>query len=645
MWVQPGSQALSAPMLNEDHPLIVNAIGHVAGAIVFGMFLVLALRRSSGRRSRQSILPVASAGLAWVWNVGALALLWLPPGPGRWAVEAVSFCSLSLLPAVLLHLSLHKRLRGIAIAGYLLSGAATAMHLSEGIQPGLPLHKSALWLITFGFGALTVIYAAALLREGREAKGRTPQILASMCLLLFAVTVSHFGSGHPPQLWKEVLVHHAGIPIALLILLQDYRFVFLDAFVRFLANVLLAVFLSYAGIRLAANLVPENGTERPLADLIAVAGLCGLLILFAYLRGIVQRLLTRALFRSGSIETIVHELRSGASEIRKEGDYLKWIAQRLAAFAGTTVFEMLAPEARAGCPDPPVRDLDYPVPADDEPWLSRDPRWDWAEVIVPVRLSQQDVRYLLLGRRRGGRPYLSEDLRSLNDLSRVVAEEVERFRAAEMKRLVSEAELRALHSQINPHFLFNALNTIYGIIPREAAGARRTVLNLADIFRYFLQSDKILIPLSKELEIVRAYLEIEHLRLGPRLQTMIQVDKDAEQTLIPVLSVQPLVENAIKHGLAPRTDEGWLRVSAHVADGAMNIVVEDSGSTPTGDAPEVHSSGAGVGLANVSRRLQLCFGGDANVKMERSVFGTRVQFSVPVSQLSEHETRTASRDR
>jgi len=147
---------------------------------------------------------------------------------------------------------------------------------------------------------------------------------------------------------------------------------------------------------------------------------------------------------------------------------------------------------------------------------------------------------------------LSEDLRALKHLARVVAEEVERFRSAEMQRLVSDAELRALHSQINPHFLFNALNTVYGIIPREAAGARRPVLNLADIFRYFLQSDKILIPLSEELKIVKAYLDIERLRLGPRLQTIIQVDKEPEQPLIPVLSIQPLVENAIKHSLSTR---------------------------------------------------------------------------------------------
>jgi two-component system LytT family sensor kinase len=220
-------------------------------------------------------------------------------------------------------------------------------------------------------------------------------------------------------------------------------------------------------------------------------------------------------------------------------------------------------------------------------------------------------------------------------LARVVAEEVERFRAVEMQRLVSEAELRALHSQINPHFLFNALNTIYGIIPREAASARRTVLNLADIFRYFLQSEKILIPLSEELKIVRAYLDIERLRLGPRLQTSIQVDQEAEQILIPVLSVQPLVENAIKHGLSMHSNDGWLRLTARSADSHLTITVEDSGPSPMGRAV-VQKTGTGVGLANVTRRLQLCFGPDAGVTMQKGDFGTRVTFSVPLSEVPAH---------
>ena len=92
----------------------------------------------------------------------------------------------------------------------------------------------------------------------------------------------------------------------------------------------------------------------------------------------------------------------------------------------------------------------------------------------------------------------------LSRLTSVILEQVERFRNLEMQRLVSQAELRALQSQINPHFLFNALNTLYGIIPREASGARKTVLNLAEIFRYFLQSERSFIQLSEELEIVKS---------------------------------------------------------------------------------------------------------------------------------------------
>jgi two-component system, LytTR family, sensor kinase len=624
-------------MVNDHEPLIVNAIGHLAGAIVFGIFLVLALRGAAGRRVRENWLSVACAGLAWTWNAVSFTSLVLTPSTARWAMEAASFSSLSLLPAVLLHLSLNGKFRIIAVTGYLLSLVATAMHLCERLLPATHLHKWALWVITVGFGVLTLVSAVrVLLHGGKETRGRTSQLLASMCLLLFAVTFSHFGAGHPPRPWsKELLVHHAGIPVALLILLQDYRFVFVDAFVRFLANVFLAALLAFAGIRLAVALRPEDGSSHPLEDTLAVAGLCGLLILFAYLRGIVQRWFTMAVFRRSSTEGTVQEFRSKAVEIRNESAYLKWAAERLAAVAGTQRFEILESEASQDRSGSTMRDLDYPSLADDEPWLGRDARWNWAEAIVPIRLSQRDVRNLLLGRRRGGRRYLSEDLRALNHLARVVAEEVERFRAVEMQRLVSEAELRALHSQINPHFLFNALNTIYGIIPREAAGARRTVLNLADIFRYFLQSDKILIPLSEELKIVRAYLDIERLRLGPRLQTVIQVDKEAEHILIPILSVQPLVENAIKHGLSMRSDEGWLRLTARSTESSLTITVEDSGPGPMSHAV-VQQTGAGVGLANVTRRLQLCFGPDAGINMQQGDFGTRVQFSVPLSEVAAH---------
>jgi LytS/YehU family sensor histidine kinase len=208
-----------------------------------------------------------------------------------------------------------------------------------------------------------------------------------------------------------------------------------------------------------------------------------------------------------------------------------------------------------------------------------------------------------------------------------------------MQRLVSEAELRALQSQINPHFLFNALNTLYGIIPREALGARKTVLNLSEIFRYFLQSERTLIRLSEEMEIVKAYLEIERLRLGPRLETEVTVDEAALSVLIPVLSIQPLVENAIKHGLSAKNDRGRLAVTATLKGGDVVIAVSDTGGGSTVQKPSSHRSGTGVGLANVKRRLQLCFGPNADLSMHSTPGGTRVQFSVPLGPLSPGELR------
>jgi LytS/YehU family sensor histidine kinase len=270
------------------------------------------------------------------------------------------------------------------------------------------------------------------------------------------------------------------------------------------------------------------------------------------------------------------------------------------------------------------------VPASDVPQLRLFAEYAWVQAIAPLRGTQVETSYLFFGRRRGGRRYLSEDLQSLNRLTSAVVTRLERFRNSEMRRLVSQAELRALHAQINPHFLFNSLNALYGLIPREASGARQTVLNLAEIFRYFLRTDRTLIAFSGELEIVKCRLAIERLRLGPRLEVNIDVDKEALQVEIPVLSVQPLVENAIKHGLAPTQGYGLLNVIAKVRDGQLFVEVRDSGA---GEAlsPRTHDrSGSGVGLANVRKRLQLCFGTRSELVVESSPDGTRVHFAIPL---------------
>ena len=239
------------------------------------------------------------------------------------------------------------------------------------------------------------------------------------------------------------------------------------------------------------------------------------------------------------------------------------------------------------------------------------------QVQIPLRVSTGSARLLVAGARYGGQRYLSEDLEDMRRLASAIEEQLERFRAEELKRLVNQAELRALQAQINPHFLFNALNTLYGVIDRTSVDARRMVLNLSEIFRYFLQGDRTTIPLSEELKIVQAYLEIEGLRLGSRLKTEISVDESVRSAMIPILSIQPLIENAVKHGVASKSEPGLVRLRAERTSLGVRISIQDTGSgfELSGRLPQI---GTGLGLDNVRQRLNLCYGPEVNQKFTRA---------------------------
>jgi two-component system LytT family sensor kinase len=618
-------------------PLLVNIIGHTAGAVIFGIFLILFIRDRAGSGFlRGSWLSFAAAALAFLWDAVSLTALSVShsaPGFSLVAV-AVSFAMLSLLPAVLLHLSLKQQLRGVVAAGYVLSSVAVVLHLLD-LTGGHGKYKGmALVLIPVGFGILTSI-AVVVLALGRKPgmRGYTSRIAGAMCLFLFAISFVHFGSAAANDRWStELAIHHAGIPLALFVLLQDYRFVLLDAFIRFLANVLLAGLLTWAAVRAGFRLIlVETHIERdPLQQALLLVAICVLLIGFALLRNRVQKLLTKVVFRRPDLEKALEAVRSRPAGSGGEAEYIDGAAQQMGGLLRAARTEVMTENQVPA--DLRVSGPLFPMLMAENATLRNNLALRWADAVVPLRFAQGDARYVLLGRRQGGRRYLSEDLELLSRLASAMAEQVERLRSSEVQRLVSQAELRALQSQINPHFLFNALNTLYGTIPREAAGARRTVLNLADIFRYFLQSEKTFIPLGEELQIVRAYLEIEALRLGPRMRTELDIDDAALAFPIPILSIQPLVENAVKHGIAANPVPGWLRLRIRALTDALEISVEDSGG---GGAQPGNNTGAGVGLANVTRRLELCYGAEAAVHFRSGPEGTKVQFRIPRARLAQ----------
>ncbi|MGA2738370.1 MAG: histidine kinase [Bryobacteraceae bacterium] len=615
--------------LSIHEPVLVNTIGHCAGAVIFGMLLYFFLvnRRSAGEE--RSTLPAVAAALAMLWNLGSLVALAAGPRGGQIAggIVALSFSVLSLLPAVLLHISLRSRRRAVWIAGYVLSGVAVALHLADWLSHMSGLHYAALLVVTLGFASLTILSVILEWRQENRAAGS--RLAGSMGLFLFAISFAHFGAPHTQLAWsKEAALHHAGLPLALLVLLQDYRFLLMDAFLRFIVNAALAAAALLATIRILQSRILAGHLQHPFdAGVIFVsAGL--LLTLFVWVHNRIQRLLTSAIFLRSNVDEPLRELQDLSLAAGTEADYLRLAAEAIARFLHAARYDLTEQNPADGRPPlAPVAVLDsahFAVPS-------------WVQAVLPMRFARGDAAYLLLGPRNGGRRYLSEDLTVLARLGAAVAEHVEQLRSVQMQNLVSQAELKALQAQINPHFLFNSLNTLYGTIDRGNVDARRLVLNLADVYRYLLRSERALVAVEEELRIVRAYLEIEELRLGAKLRTEVDVDESALRVAIPLLSIQPLVENAVKHGVASRQGSGFVHLKIRASDRAVSVEVSNSGML---DRIPGLPTQSGIGLTNVRRRLELCYGAAARFDIRAAEGVTTVAFTLPASPVA-HALRHA----
>jgi two-component system, LytTR family, sensor kinase len=599
--------------LSIHEPILVNTIGHCGGAVIFGMLLYFFLANWRRGREERAKLPVVAAALAFLWNIGSLVALGTGPRGGMAPdiIVAASFSVLSLLPAVLLHISLESEhrptWRAIWIGGYVLSSGAILLHIADLVTGRPSLHFAALLLVTIGFAVLTAISVLFELR--RKNRAATSRLVGAMVLFLFAISFTHFGAEHGHQVWsREIALHHAGIPLALFVLLQNYRFLLLDAFLRFVVNATLAAVAVLASIRIVES--AEHGSLRthPFDAGLLFAGGCLLLTLFVYVRNRVQSWLTSVVFLRSNVDAALEQLLKLARAAQDESVYLTLAVDVVAGFVRTARFELTE--------QAPRRELPAGVQA-------------WVQAVVPLRFSRGDTRYLLLGPREGGRRYLSEDFAVLMRLGAAVVEHVEQLRGIQMQGLVSQAELKALQAQINPHFFFNALNTLYGTIDRGNADARRLVLNLSDVFRYLLRSDRTLIEIEEELRIVRAYLEIEQLRLGAKLRTEINVDEAALRAMIPVLSVQPLVENAVKHGVASRTGTGFVRLDITAQPDTLSVTISNSGECDTSALTAGRADGR-IGLANVRRRLELHYGEESSFLAEVEDGVTTVGFLLPL---------------
>ena len=184
-------------------------------------------------------------------------------------------------------------------------------------------------------------------------------------------------------------------------------------------------------------------------------------------------------------------------------------------------------------------------------------------------------------------------------------EHEEEVRREEQKARI-EAQLNELVARTNPHFLFNALNTVASLIPEDPDLAERIVERLASMFRYSLDYARHpLVPVAQEIDIVRDYLEVQHARFGHRFDFVIEVDESAGRGLIPPMSLQPLVENAVLHGVSRRTKDGQIHISVRVCGEQLECIVTDNGAdanVPT------HVGGAKTSIVDLRNRLHLVYG-------------------------------------
>ncbi len=205
----------------------------------------------------------------------------------------------------------------------------------------------------------------------------------------------------------------------------------------------------------------------------------------------------------------------------------------------------------------------------------------------------------------------------------------------EQERLLLQARMEALQNQINPHFLFNTLNSVSSLVRFDPDTARELIIKLATILRRLLNSGDSFVPLREELEFIDNYLDIEVVRFGhDRLRVVKELDAASLEVMVPSMLLQPLVENSIKHGLASKIEVGSIFLRSKLNNSKLTIEVEDDGvgmgaahllERPTG------LGGTGIGLANVAERLKVLYGETARMTIDsREGKGTLIRLSLPV---------------
>ncbi|WP_040406938.1 GAF domain-containing sensor histidine kinase [Amycolatopsis nigrescens] len=251
-------------------------------------------------------------------------------------------------------------------------------------------------------------------------------------------------------------------------------------------------------------------------------------------------------------------------------------------------------------------------------------------VIVPLIVEgETEAALIVVGRTRGKRLIQMADA-----VARFVCTQFELARLDDSKHQLQQAEIKALRAQISPHFVYNALNTISSLIRTDPEEARELLQEFADFTRYSFRTSGMFTSLAEELRNIDRYLTIESARFGGRLEVRLKIAPEVLSVVVPFLIIQPLVENAVKHGLANKPSGGMVTVTAQDYGAEALISVEDDGigmdPARLGELRSSHRSGAHVGLGNINQRMQQLFGNEYALMVETAPgAGMKVTLRVP----------------
>ncbi len=251
-------------------------------------------------------------------------------------------------------------------------------------------------------------------------------------------------------------------------------------------------------------------------------------------------------------------------------------------------------------------------------------------VLAPLIVQNKRAGTLIAFYRTVGRPSQAE-LRVVQEAASLVSAQVELSVVAEQERRLAQAELRALRAQISPHFIYNALAVVAGEIHARPEDARELLIDFAEFTRYLFRDGRSYVTLGEEIEHVERYLRLEQARFGD-LHVTVDVPQEARGAVVPAMSIQPLVENAVRHGVERRSGSGLVAITARIVGGDVELRVSDDGA---GIEPErvpivLAGAGGGIGVSNVDARLRATFGERYALRIESQLGeGTTAVMTVP----------------